>query len=168
MRKHLTGQDDMVAFDLMFTTKPPNPNASPREFEVYILSLADGLERGRTLTLENSVWLAKYLRGEVTLPKKTTGRPKRDSRKTIAITSCVNSLVFKGLTATRNDETKNDEGCQSACDAVAFAMVRLREVPQSYNEIKKLYFGDKRLTSELMYDEVMSDMLNGVGAKTPD
>lgn len=111
--------------------------------------VAAALERGETLHPVVTEWLTSYLRGEIVEPK-TAGRPKRESTAIDgAIRRAVETLVAKGMTATRSDTSPHT----SACDAVAKAMLELGLTPSSYGQVARIW-GKRapRLTVEIEED----------------
>lgn len=85
-------------------------------------------------------WLRDYLNGEIIEPARPRGRPPGDYHHFI-VRQAVRLLVDAGLQETRNDESRNK---QTACDAVAKAMLQLRLAPNSYSKVKRIWMARSR------------------------
>ena len=80
-------------------------------------------------------WLASFLRGEVSPPKRSVGR-KSEGRVHYQIWQAIQMLVEQGMNATRNDATHHAE---SACDAVAKALKELGLEPTTFAGVKRVW-----------------------------
>jgi len=90
-------------------------------------------------------WLSRYLRGEVSAPAGA-GR-KRNVGPHNVIEFCVSMLVDQGMNAMRNDESKRESHPESACDAVAEALVELDKKPTTYNAVKRIYLDRRKFVN---------------------
>lgn len=85
-------------------------------------------------------WLAKMLLAEITrplVPKRfTRGWPGSKEHRDLLIYEVVVRLAEKGLLPTRSEST----GSASGCDAVAQAMVLLKQSPRSYSGVSRSYY----------------------------
>jgi hypothetical protein len=91
-------------------------------------------------------WLARFLLGHVTAPNKPAGRKSGRAAvmREIEIGRCIEELVRRGLTATRNEASSNHH---SACDAAAKALASLKHVPSlpvTYSGVKKIWYRYRR------------------------
>jgi len=88
--------------------------------------------------------LATELTGQRARPStpvgERKGRKEDRAQQQTMLWLTVEDMVSKGLTATRNDAAARHE---SACDAVANAMAKLRKTPNTYDGIKPVYQREK-------------------------
>jgi len=84
-------------------------------------------------------WVVEYLQGKKERPIGAPGR-KSSIGWHIHIAFAVDLLVSSGMTALRNDESNET----SACDAVARALSELRESPNSFSRVKKIWLDTKK------------------------
>ena len=109
-------------------------------FLALLLGLAYELENGRNIPAEARLWLAQYLRGEIKPPNQKRGR-KNNPGLEVLIYFAVEGGVGRGLTATRNDATKQNH---SACDAVARALGEMRLPYANFDSVKDIWEAGKR------------------------
>ena len=94
-------------------------------------------------------WIASVLESELVGERARPAVPNTEKRgrkedvdqREVWLWLVVGQLVNKGLTATRNDVSSMHE---SACDAVAKAMVELGKTPNTFDGIKPIYQRHKR------------------------
>jgi len=110
-------------------------------FTALCRGIATALETNTPLPPKIAEWHLRYLRGEVHPPKRGRGQPAKDARS-LKIFHAVQYLVQQGMKPTRNDESKHDIR-QSACDAVAEALKRMRTTPSSYKRVQEIYQYEK-------------------------
>lgn len=110
---------------------------SKAHFQALKQFLAEPVERGEPLPPDLQAWLVGYLRGDIHPPPGKAGRPKQ-TRETLAVSHAVDDVQRRfGLPTTRNDESPL---CRSAADAVAEAMSRIGETPNTFKGVKEAYY----------------------------
>lgn len=108
-------------------------------FKVVSLVISSAIERGENLPPAVNQWLADYLGGRLSEPKRNTGRPATLLTPlwiVIAVSVCLN----RGMKATRNDVSEP----VSACDAVAEALENLGLEPVTYEGVKRVWLTNNK------------------------
>jgi len=88
-------------------------------------------------------WLIEHLQGETKRPRKAAGRGISLGLHVI-IAGVVQTLVDRGMNATRNDVNP----ATSACDAVAAALYELGMTPKSFQGVKAVWLKMNRAKDE--------------------
>ncbi|TNC49302.1 hypothetical protein FHG66_11210 [Rubellimicrobium rubrum] len=85
-------------------------------------------------------WLVDHLQGRTWAPKMKQGRP-RSITAHVWIYFLIESLVKRGLTATRNEEPgrRSQAARASACDAVALALNEVGHSVRTYKSVKEIW-----------------------------
>lgn len=90
-------------------------------------------------------WLIEHLQGKTKRPRKAAGRGISLGLHVI-IAGVVQTLVDRGMNATRNDASSATSA--SACDVVAEALSDLKMTPNSFEGVKAVWLRINRATDE--------------------
>ena len=127
---------------------------NPDKFEI----LKSYYSRQRRLGLEPEpivvTWMCDYLDGNVKMPKKEKGAPKKLGGGNFILLSLIETLHQEySLKISRNEVSPK----KSACDALSVAINKVnmglsqanRIYPSSYNKLRELYYREKRQASKI-------------------
>lgn len=111
----------------------------PKYFEVLRLRVGSLIIEEGELPKPYREWLYAFLYDGVTPPKVNPGR-RSDPLKFEKVVTLVKGLVDLGMKPTRNDASLHND---SACDAVAAALMTVGEQPQSYARVKRIWLENR-------------------------
>ena len=117
----------------------------PDYFDALRFGIAVRLKIGKELPQIILDWLIEYLRGKRKRPRKAAGRGISLGLHVI-IAGVVQTLVDRGMNATRNDASSATSA--SACDAVAEALSDLKMTPTSFEGVKAVWLKMNRAKDE--------------------
>jgi hypothetical protein len=109
--------------------------------------LAAHLEQDGLLEPELRKWLARHLRGEVTVPADKPGEKDAVALHALMVVTVNYFYTHHGIRPTRNSSLKRENGEQSGCDAVARALASLSLEPQTFEGVKKVWLLGKKIVN---------------------